>query len=92
MFRVKGVGKSKTQNINLFKYKLDDLKNKIPVLKYLETGINVSQSPSSFDLILTIYFDNEDDLETYKKHPDHQDVVALIKEIINEVAVVDYVV
>ena len=90
MFRIKGNGENKKQYMNLLKDKLDELKNKIPVAKYLETGINFSQSPSAFDIILTCHFETNSDLETYKSHPDHQKVVVIINEIVSEVAVVDY--
>lgn len=90
MFRIKGVGENKIFNTNLFKDKLDELKNKIPQVKYLETGINISESTSSFDLILTTHFNTAQDLDIYRNHPDHKKAVGLIKEIVSEVAVVDY--
>ena len=90
MFRIKGNAETKKQNTHMFKDKLDELKNKIPEVKYLDTGINVSESPSSFDLVLTTHFDTSSDLDIYRNHPDHQKVVGIIKEIVNEVAVVDY--
>jgi hypothetical protein len=90
MFRIKGNAVTKKQNTHMFKDKLDALKNKIPEAKYLETGINLNESPSSFDLILTTHFDTSNDLDIYRNHPDHQKVVGIIKNIVSEVAVVDY--
>jgi antibiotic biosynthesis monooxygenase (ABM) superfamily enzyme len=90
MFRIKGEGEIKIINTDLFKDKLDELKIKIPEVKYLETGINFSQSPSSFDIILISHFATSHDLESYKKHPDHQRVLEIMKEIVSEVAVVDF--
>ncbi len=90
MFRIKGEGEIKKKNTLFFKDNLDALKNKIPEAKYLETGMNFSESPSAFDLVLTTYFDSENDLEIYRKHPEHQKIVTLIKEIVTEVSVVDY--
>ena len=90
LFRIKGNGEKKKENTSLFKDKLDELKNKIPEIKHIETGINISESLSSFDLILTTHFINSQDLDTYRNHPDHQKVVKLIEEVASEVAVVDY--
>ena len=90
MFRIKGEGEIKKKNTLFFKDNLDALKNKIPEANYLETGMNFSESPSAFDLVLTTHFDLASDLEIYKKHPDHQKIAGLMKEIVNEVAVVDF--
>lgn len=90
MFRIKGKGEIKKQNTLMFKDKLDELKNKIQVVKYLETGINISKSPSSFDLILTTHHESENELEIYRKHPDHQKILGIMKNIVSEIAVVDY--
>jgi hypothetical protein len=87
---MQGNAETKKQNSLLFKDKLDALKNKIPEVKFLETGINISESPSAFDLVLTTHFDTEIDLESYRSHADHQEVVEIIREIGSEVAVVDY--
>jgi hypothetical protein len=90
MFRIKGVGETKIKNINTFKDRLDELKNKISVVRCLETGINTSTSKSAFDLVLITQFDSEHDLDVYRNHSDHQKIVDLIKDIVSEVAVVDY--
>lgn len=90
MFRIKGVGETKIQNTSRLKDKLDELKNKISVVRYLETGINISKSKSSFDLILSTHFDSEHDLDEYRNHTNHKEILVLIKDIANEVAVVDY--
>lgn len=90
MFRIKGVGETKIQNTDKLKDRLDELKNKISVVRYLETGINISESKSSFDLVLCTHFDSEHDLDEYRNHTDHQKIVALIKDMVSEVAVVDY--
>ena len=77
-------------NILELKDKLDQLKNKIPQLENLETGINTSKSPSAFDLILVTVFKDEKALNAYREHPDHQDVLSLVKDITEQVKVVDY--
>ena len=82
----------KMKNTILFKDKLEALKNKIPEVLHLETGVNFSESPKAFDLVLTTHFSSEADLDLYRNHPDHKKIVGLIKEIVSEVVVVDYIV
>lgn len=79
-----------TENILRLKKKLDLLKSKIPQLKHLETGINISDSPSAYDFVLISDFEDEESLDVYRKHPAHQEVVILIKKITDNVKVVDY--
>ncbi len=91
MFRIPAELKDKNTLIQALKDKLDNLKNKIPRLKKLETGINISKRTSAFDLVLVTEFDNESDLDVYRKHPDHLEVVAYIEKIKAEVVVADYI-
>ena len=74
----------------ILKDKIDQLKNKIPQIKHFETGKNLSQSPSAFDLALVSEFENLDELEQYRIHPEHQEVLKFVKEVTQELAVVDY--
>ena len=66
------------------------LKDKIDVLKSIEVGIN-SNPNEEFNIALSTTFDNFDDLNTYAIHPDHLEVAALIKEVNEKRACVDYV-
>jgi hypothetical protein len=77
-------------NKQILKDKLDQLKNKIPEIRSIETGLNISTRPSAYDLVLITEFDTEQDLEAYRIHPDHQDIVRLIKENAIETHVVDF--
>jgi hypothetical protein len=77
-------------HLHHLKDNLDSLKNKIPQVVNLETGKNISTSPSAFDLVLVTDFKNNDDLQAYRIHPAHQDVLKIIKETTDEVIVVDY--
>lgn len=80
----------KRELVAILKDKLESLNFKIPQLKKLETGINISNRSSAFDLALVTEFENEADLEIYRIHPDHQAVVAYIKETNADSVVVDY--
>ncbi len=66
------------------------LKDKIDVLKSIEVGIN-SNPNEDFNIALTTTFESFDDLNTYAKHPAHLEVAALIKEVNEKRACVDYV-
>lgn len=69
---------------------LEDLKAKIPELVELEAGIDFSRSPASFDVGLLTKFARTEDLETYRVHPDHQEVVKFVQKTTSDRAVVDY--
>jgi hypothetical protein len=90
MFRFKSNTGDKLSNIALFKDKLDALKNKIQEIHSFESGINFSQSPNAFDLVLSSDFKSVTDLEKYQIHPDHQDILGMVKKMVEEVHVVDY--
>src|SRR5659263_657557 len=54
------------------------LKGKIPVLRYLEVGIDVLKSERSYDIALITKFDSMDDLQTYQVHTVHLEVAKYI--------------
>ena len=55
--------------------RLDGLRGAVGVLKSLEVGVDVIRSERSYDLALIATFESLADLETYQKHPAHQDVL-----------------
>ena len=69
---------------------LHALKESIPALYKMEVGANISTRPSAYDIVLISEFKNEDDLNTYRIHPKHQDVLTYMKQIISDAKVVDY--
>mgnify|MGYP001270420956 CR=1 FL=1 len=92
MFRMKE-SYSETEKLlhaNEIKEKLDALPSKIPVIRQYEVGIDVMRSERSFDVVLTGDFDSLDDLQIYSKHPEHLDVVKIIQQHRDKIAVVDY--
>jgi len=78
-----------TENIEKVKNALLGLK-KIRILQELEVGVDFMGSERSMDLILTTAFNNLEDFETYRTHPDHLPVLDLIKGLASMVKVVDY--
>lgn len=82
--------RSKVQNLELLKERLEALPSQIAEIRDFEVGKDVSRSPASWDLALYSSFDSAEDLETYRVHPSHQAVVELVGRITSERAVVDY--
>jgi hypothetical protein len=81
----------KTGILAELKVKLEGLKNKIEVLKYIEVGINHEVESKSFDLVLISHFETLDDLEEYRVHPEHVKVAGRVGEVAAARAAVDYV-
>jgi hypothetical protein len=89
MFKFKD--ENKARNIAKVQDKLQELENKIDVLKSIEVGINFSEEARAMDLSLYSTFENEADLQSYALHPEHLKVVDLIKDVTLESKVVDYI-
>ena len=53
-------------------------------------GRDVIRSERSYDLGLVSSFDDRDALQRYQVHPEHQKVVAHVKEIASSVVAVDF--
>lgn len=68
----------------------EPLKQKINVVQSYEIGINLKQTDFSYDLAITSTYESWDDLETYIKHPEHQNAIKACSDIQKEKAVVDY--
>ena len=66
------------------------LKASIPALYKMEVGANISTRPAAYDIVLVSEFKNEDDLNAYRVHPKHQEVLDYMKQIISDAKVVDY--
>ena len=66
------------------------LSDKIQELKYIEVGVNYDLNAKSYDICLISHFNNLDDLEAYRIHPEHVKVAELIGQHAVERAAVDY--
>ncbi|HKJ78520.1 MAG TPA: Dabb family protein [Prolixibacteraceae bacterium] len=80
----------KGEIINELKNLLLGLKDKIKELKYIEVGTNYELQAKSYDIALLSHFENEEDLNKYRVHPEHLKVVERIKETTSERSAVDY--
>ena len=77
------------ENMKKFLEGLNSLKNIIPEITYMETGININPK-NEFDAILISEFKTMEDLEKYKNHPEHLKVSALCKSIRVDRQAIDY--
>ena len=77
------------ENMRKFLNGLNSLKNIIPEIKYMETGININPK-NEFDAILISEFETFDDLESYKNNPEHIKVSELCKNIRLDRQAIDY--
>lgn len=92
MFRLKdsAEGRGKRENLGILKTVLESLPAKIPGIKCFEVGMNEGESKSASDIVLYSEFDTMQDLEGYRRHPEHLKVVEMIEKICSERRVVDY--
>ena len=72
------------------KNRLEALTASIDVIRSMEVGINVVKSDRAFDIALVSTFNSLEDLETYRVHPDHQEVVSYIATVKDKSAAVDF--
>jgi hypothetical protein len=92
MWRLKesAEGRTKEQNAIHAKELLDLLPFRIKEIKKLEVGINVLNTPTSYDMVLIVEFANILDLQTYQAHQEHIKVAEYILKIRDTRAAVDY--
>ena len=89
MFRLKDKPE-RQENAQKLKEALEALEESIPEVKSIETGLNINEKSTAYDLVLISDFDNEDALERYRLHPEHKKVLELISEINEDIAAIDY--
>jgi len=83
-------GNSKEDNAIKMKKMLESLKTNIKEVKSLEVGINLIPSSSAYDIVLSIQFDNFEDLKIYLSHQEHIKVSDFITKIRENRIIVDY--
>lgn len=80
----------KLENALKLKKALEDLKKYISELKHIEVGLNFNEKPNAFDLVLTSIFENNEDMEIYRLHPEHKKLLVFLRTVTDEAVVVDY--
>lgn len=79
-----------TENLENTRNILMGMENKIPQLKHIEVGIDITNSDRSYDIGLLTKFDSTQDLKTYQINPLHLEVAEYIFSIGESLAVLDY--
>ena len=69
---------------------LKGLKDKIELVKELEVGEDVGGKPNSYDIALNSVFETFDDVEEYAVHPDHVEVVTMVRSLCESSVKVDF--
>ena len=64
----------------------------IDLIHDLTVGANVVVRPGNWDLALVVDLDDAEALETYRAHPEHQKVLALIEQLVADRCAVDFTV
>lgn len=89
-FKFKGSDDVRLRVAEDFKAALLALPEQIDVLRSIEVGIN--QNPAeTWDLVLTAIVDKMEDVEIYAKHPAHVAAAAIISDVKDSRACVDFV-
>jgi len=83
-------GRSKIENIAMIRTMLLSMKETIPQIMALEVAENVIPGGDAYDLALHALFESREMLEEYAVHPEHQKLVAVLRKIRSDRAVVDY--
>jgi len=83
-------GKSKAENAQMLKREFEGMTAKIAQIRGLEVGINFNSTPDAYDMALTAEFASRKDLDTYQSHPEHQRIVAILRQLRESRIVVDY--
>jgi len=89
-FRPQAEGHSKQENLELARKKLLRLKDNIKEVRSLEVGVNLNTGQDAYDLALYSEFENERDLDTYQKHPEHLKAVNFLRKVREKRVVADY--
>ncbi|MHC5794955.1 Dabb family protein [Lacisediminihabitans sp. FW035] len=79
-----------TQKIESIVAGLESLVGVVPSIRELSVGPSVVTGPNHWDLGLVVHFDDEEGLEAYQVHPEHQKVGAHIRSLVSEQATVDF--
>lgn len=91
LFKLKKYSAEEKQTVILeLKNSLLRLKESIDELKYIEVGENYELDTKSYDLALITHFESIEDLDKYRVHPKHLEVVKYVGEVTESRAAVDF--
>lgn len=79
------------KNLQKAKNILLSMEGNIPMLKYLEVGVDELHTERSYDVVLITRFDSLDDMNAYQIHPYYiAQVLAPLKDMVESSKAVDY--
>ena len=84
-------GKSKKENIEYVKLRLEKLADIIKEIKFIEVGANIN-ADAGYDAILYSEFESPEDLEFYQNHPEHKKISEYVGKVREGRVVGDYIV
>ena len=89
MFKLQGSEETRREVALRFKAALDELPSHIDVLQSIEVALNENPD-EDWDIVLTATVPTMDDVAIYAKHPAHVAAAAIIKDVKQARACVDY--
>ena len=89
MFKLQGSDQERREVALRFKAALDALPDQIDVLQSIEVALNENPA-EEWDIVLTAVVPTMDDVAIYAKHPAHVAAAAIIGEVKQARACVDY--
>ena len=89
MFKLLGTDDERHEVALRFKAALDALPEQIDVLQSIEVALNENPA-EDWDIVLTAIVPTMDDVAVYAKHPAHVAAAAIIKDVKQSRACVDY--
>lgn len=89
MFKLQGTDENRREVALRFKAALDALPAQIDVLQSIEVALNENPA-EEWDIVLTAIVPTMADVATYAKHPAHVAAAAIIKDVKQARACVDY--
>lgn len=90
-FKLKGSAADRRRYAADFKQALDVLPEEIEVLRAIEVGLNDNPA-EDWDIVLTATLDKMEDVAIYATHPAHVAAAAIIGDVKDSRACVDYIV
>lgn len=79
-----------TEDIDRLEEMLDALPDKMIEIQTYEFGRDIVHSDRSYDFALVSGFANLETMQRYQTHPEHLKVVALLREICDDIRAVDF--
>lgn len=77
--------------IDQIKAGLEALPSKIKEIKSYEVGININPNPAAYEIVLISEFENFNDLNIYREHPEHVKVLEIIGKYKDNSVFNDYI-